>query len=67
MVGTMMACPEGMDIEKAFLEALNHVYKWKIAGQKLELYDGPSNAIASFDAVYMKQVLHASPVTTVAV
>jgi heat shock protein HslJ len=54
MVGTMMACPEGMDIEKAFLEALNHVYKWKIAGQKLELYDGSSNAIASFDAVHMK-------------
>ncbi len=42
MAGTMMACPEGMDTEKAFLEALKQVNKWKIVGQHLELFDAPA-------------------------
>jgi hypothetical protein len=35
----MQACPEGGDIEKAFLEELRQVKAWKIAGQHLELFD----------------------------
>jgi len=54
MAATMMACTQGMETEAAFLEALNRVAAWKITGQKLELYDGSGNAIASFEAQYMK-------------
>jgi heat shock protein HslJ len=54
MAATMMACTQGMETEAAFLEVLNRVAAWKITGQKLELYDGSGNAIASFEAQYMK-------------
>jgi heat shock protein HslJ len=54
MAGTMMACVAGMEAESAFLQALNRVYKWKITGQKLELYDGSGTAVASFEARSMK-------------
>jgi len=54
MAGTMMACPEGMDTEKAFLQALSQATNWKITGQHLELYNAAGNTIASFEAVYTK-------------
>jgi len=54
MAGTMMACPEGMETEKAFLEALKQVSRWKIAGQDLELIDGAGNAVARFEARHME-------------
>jgi heat shock protein HslJ len=50
MAGTMMACLEGMDTEKAFLDALNRVNRWKITGQGLELYDASGTPIANFEA-----------------
>jgi heat shock protein HslJ len=54
MAGTMMACIEGMETEKAFLDALNHVDKWKITGRELELYDATGSPIASLEARYVK-------------
>ena len=54
MAGTLMACPEGMDTEKAFLEALGQVNKWKIAGQHLELFDAAGKLVARFEARHMK-------------
>jgi copper homeostasis protein (lipoprotein) len=54
MAGTMMACPEGMDTEKAFLEALRQVNTWKIVGQHLELFDAAGNLMARFEARHMK-------------
>jgi copper homeostasis protein (lipoprotein) len=54
MAGTMMACLQGMDTEKAFLEALGQVNKWKIAGQHLELFDAGGKLIARFEARHMK-------------
>jgi copper homeostasis protein (lipoprotein) len=54
MAGTMMACPEGMDTEKAFLEALRQVNTWKIAGQHLELFDAAGKLVARFEARHMK-------------
>ncbi len=54
MAGTMMACLESMETERAFFEALSRVDKWKITGQQLELYDASGNAIASFEAQYTK-------------
>ena len=52
--GTMMACLEGMDTEKAFLQALQQVNSWKISGQHLELFDTDGNQIAGFEARYVK-------------
>ena len=54
MAGTMMACLEGMDTEKAFLEALGQVKKWKIVGQHLELFDAAGKLVARFEARHMK-------------
>jgi putative lipoprotein len=50
MASTMMACPEGMDTEKAFLRVLTEVKTWKIAEQQLELFDAGGNLLASFEA-----------------
>lgn len=50
IAGTMMACPKGMDIEKAFLDSLKEVKTWKIEGQQLELLDARGNAVSRFEA-----------------
>ena len=47
---TLMACAEGMDTEKAFLESLREVSKWRIAGEELELLDESGKVIARFEA-----------------
>lgn len=49
--GTMMACPHGMETEKAFLEALQQVATWKIDGNRLDLIDAAGKTLASFAAV----------------
>ena len=50
MASTMMACPEGMDTEKAFLKALEDVKTWRIKKRKLELFDAGGDAVAIFEA-----------------
>jgi len=47
---TRMACPDGMDVESAFLSALLRVAKWRVAGQQLELSDSSGAVLARFDA-----------------
>ena len=54
MAGTMMACVDGMDTEKAFLDALGQVNKWKIKGQHLELFDAAGKLVVRFEARHMK-------------
>jgi putative lipoprotein len=54
LAGTMMARLQGMETEKAFLQALPQVSKWKITGQHLELFDASGNVIASFEARQIK-------------
>ena len=54
MAGTMMACLEGGDTEKAFLAALRQVNTWKIVGQHLEVFDAAGNLLARFEARHMK-------------
>ena len=54
MAGTMMACPDGMDTERAFLSALSQVKTWKLAGQQLELFDASGRLLARLEARYMK-------------
>ena len=46
---TRMACKEGMETEKAFLEALNQTKSWKITGRKLELLDGEGHTVAELE------------------
>jgi putative lipoprotein len=50
MASTMMACLQGMEIERAFLAALTTVTIWKIAGESLELFDNSGKLIARFEA-----------------
>jgi copper homeostasis protein (lipoprotein) len=54
MAATKMACPQGMDVEKAFLEALGQVKTWKITGQHLDLFDAAGKPVARLEANHMK-------------
>ncbi|HEX6049033.1 MAG TPA: META domain-containing protein [Gemmatimonadaceae bacterium] len=46
---TKMACASGMDIETAFLPALERVSRWRISGQHLELTDSSGALVARFE------------------
>lgn len=48
---TMMACPEGMDTEQAFLEALGETTRYEISGQVLSLF-ADDRLLARLEAVY---------------
>jgi heat shock protein HslJ len=54
LAGTMMACTEGMETERAFHEALSKAVTWKIEGERLELFDGKGQSVARFESVYLK-------------
>jgi heat shock protein HslJ len=54
LVATLMACAEGMETERAFLDALGRVNRWRIAGQQLELLDAAGNVVARFEARHME-------------
>ena len=51
LAGTMMACTNGMEQEQRFLKSLNHVERYRINGQQLELLDGSGAVLARFEAV----------------
>jgi uncharacterized lipoprotein YbaY/heat shock protein HslJ len=50
---TMMACPEGMDTERAFLAALEATERYELKGETLALYAG-DQVVARFEAVYLR-------------
>jgi heat shock protein HslJ len=50
LAGTMMACPDGMDTEKEFLDTLPHVTRWRIVGEHLEFYDASGTVLGRFEA-----------------
>jgi putative lipoprotein len=50
VAGTLMACPSGMDTERAMSEALPKVATWKLLGQILELSDAQGQVLARFEA-----------------
>ena len=54
MAGTMMACPQGMDVERAYYAALPGVATWRIDGETLELFDAAGASVAEFESRYMK-------------
>jgi len=50
MAGTMMACQDGMDTERAFLHALQQAHKARVTRHELELFDAAGNGLARFEA-----------------
>jgi heat shock protein HslJ len=48
---TMMMCPHGMDLEKAFTEALETVGEYRLEGESLELLSS-GKAVARFEAAH---------------
>jgi len=48
MASTAMACVQGMDTERSFLDALKDVSTWKITGHELELFDASGKLLARF-------------------
>jgi len=49
---TMMACPEGMDTEQAFLQTLGDTTRYEISGQFLTLY-ADDRLLARLEAMYL--------------
>jgi copper homeostasis protein (lipoprotein) len=54
VAATMMACPEGMDQERRFLEALGQVARYRIRGSHLDLLDAQGATRARLEAVALK-------------
>jgi heat shock protein HslJ len=52
--GTMMACRDGMEQERAFLDALSAVTGWRVEGQRLLLLDGAGAPLLQFEAVVLR-------------
>jgi heat shock protein HslJ len=50
-IGTMMACRDGMEHERAFFDALPLVARWRIEGQRLTLLDERGTVLLQFEAV----------------
>jgi uncharacterized lipoprotein YbaY/heat shock protein HslJ len=53
-IGTMMACREGMEQERALLDALTRVARWRVDGQRLLLLGDSGTPLLQFDAVYLR-------------
>jgi heat shock protein HslJ len=51
--GTLMACKQGMEQERDFLDVLAAVKHWRIAGQQLELLDTNGQVIALLEPRYL--------------
>ncbi len=50
IASTMMACPEGMDVEQRFLAMLDRVARYRQSDNRLELCDAEGDALATFEA-----------------
>jgi heat shock protein HslJ len=50
MAGTMMACIERMETEKAFLATLGQAKKRRISWQQLEPFDARGKMLGRFEA-----------------
>jgi copper homeostasis protein (lipoprotein) len=54
MTGTMMACQESMESERAFLQALGKAQRALVREQQLELLDAAGAPVARFEAVHFR-------------
>jgi heat shock protein HslJ len=57
LAATMMACLQGMEQERAFLDALRSANAWRITGQQLDLVDGSGKVVATLMAMAPAQSL----------
>jgi heat shock protein HslJ len=53
LASTMMACPEGSDVESAFLAVLESVTRYEIHGERLELF-AEAAPVARLEARFMR-------------
>lgn len=49
LAGTMMACADGMEHERAFHDALGKVARWRLQGEQLELRGAAGESLAVFE------------------
>tara|TARA_B100000614_G_scaffold253215_1_gene266869 strand:+ start:150 stop:896 length:747 start_codon:yes stop_codon:yes gene_type:complete len=54
VVSTMMACPSGMEVERAFHEVLQTVDNYSLNGDRLSLNRARMAPLARFEAVYLR-------------
>ena len=56
VASTMMACVEAasMSTERVFLGALGRVTRWRITGQRLDLFDASGTTLVRLEAVYTR-------------
>lgn len=54
LAGTLMACTNGMEIERQLHDMFPRVTGWKISGETLQLTDTNGTPIATFESRYMK-------------
>lgn len=54
VASTMMACPDGMDQERAFFQTLDQVRSWLVRSDSLDLVDEAGKTVARFVAVDLK-------------
>jgi putative lipoprotein len=54
VAATRMASRQGMEQERNFLDALARVSRWKITGERLELFDASGALLAQLDSVYLR-------------
>lgn len=50
LASTMMACPEGMELEQALLQALEAADRYRLLGRDLDLYAADGSHLARFTA-----------------
>jgi len=50
LAATKMYCAEGMDTADAFHAALAEARRWRVQGERLELYDASGGVVAGFQA-----------------
>jgi heat shock protein HslJ len=50
LAGTRMMCPEGMDLELGFLDALARTRSFSVGGEALELYDDEGGLVARLES-----------------
>ena len=53
LAGTLMACPNILDIEREIHEMFSNVARWKISGETLQLSDASGGPLATFESRYM--------------
>ena len=49
-----MMCPQGMELERAFLAALAATARWRNVADQLDLMDAAVSTLARFEVVFLR-------------